>query len=155
MKRARQQFKIFVYSLILMIAVLGFNACSKDDPDYIFTFVAPMDGTEAIPPNSTTGEGYCNATYDSVSNEFSFTLTWKNLTGAPTAVNFQVPVSGGGFTNIDVTDLLLGTSANGISGYLDINQADESALINNNFFVNISTATYADGEIRGQLKKPQ
>lgn len=152
MTRAKQQFKIFGYALIVMIAVLGFNACSKDDPDYIFAFIAPLDGANAIPSNNTTGEGYCNATYDSVSNEFSFTITWENLTGAPTAINFQVPVSGGGFTNIDVTDLLLGT-ANGVSGYLNINQADESALINNNFFVNISTATYADGEIRGQLQK--
>ena len=149
----KQRFKFLVYTLIVMIAVLGFNACSKEVPDNIFTFVAPLDGTNAIPPNNTTGEGYCNATYDSVSNEFSFTITWENLTGAPTAVTFQIPVSGGGFTNIDVTDLLLGTS-NGISGYLDINQADESTLINNNFFVNISTPTYADGEIRGQLQKP-
>lgn len=152
--KVRQPFKIFCYALIVMITVLSLNACSKDDPDYIFTFVAPMNGTGAIPPNSTTAEGYCNATYDSVSNKFSFTITWKNLTGTPTAIDFQMPVSGGGFTNIDVTDLLIGT-ANGVSGYLNINQADESALINNNFFVNISTATYANGEIRGQLQKPQ
>ena len=148
----RRSFNIFCYALILIVSVLSFNACSKDDPDNIFAFVAPLDGSQAIPSNSTIAEGYCNATYDSISNKFSFTITWENLSGAPTAVNFQVPVSGGGFTNIDVTDLLLG-SANGISGYLNINQADESTLINSNFFVNISTATYTDGEIRGQLQK--
>lgn len=154
MKRAKQQFKILRYALIVMVVILGFNACSKNDPDNIFTFIAPLDGSQAIPSNSSIAEGYCNATYDSISNQFSFTITWKNLSSAPTAVNFQIPVSGGGFSNIPVT-AYPAEITNGVSGYLNINQADEATLINNNFFVNISTATYTDGEIRGQLQKPQ
>jgi len=152
--KVKQRFSIFCYALIVMVAVLAFNACSKDDPDNIFTFVAPLTGTDAIPSNSTIAEGYCNVTYDSIDNRLSFTITWEKLTGVPTAVNFQAPVSGGGFTNIPVTEFPADITS-GASGYLNISQADEPALINNNFFVNISTATYSDGEIRGQLKEPQ
>src|SRR6478752_808117 len=89
MKKINQSFNVFRSTIILIITTLIFNACSKDAPDNIFTFVATLNGSQALPPNSEAGTGTCNVTYDSISNELTYTITWKDLTGAPTAVDFQ------------------------------------------------------------------
>jgi len=152
MKKLKAPLKVFVCVFILIVTVAGFNACSKDPQDNISSFYASLDGAHAIPVNTEIGTGYCNATYDSIDNQLAYTITWQDLTSTPTSVNFQVPDADSMLVNIPVTNNF---SGNGVSGYLTIDQANESAIINSNFFVNISTTAHADGEIRGQLKKQQ
>ena len=103
MKKIKQSSDVFTCTLFLIITVFIFNACSKDVPDNEFNFSNMLDGPHAMPPNTGVGTGTCNATYDSISNQLVYTITWTDVTGTPTAVNFQAPVPGTqDFKNIPV-----------------------------------------------------
>ncbi|SFQ17022.1 CHRD domain-containing protein [Parafilimonas terrae] len=153
MNKVKQRAGILMYALIVLMTFVSFGSCKKDDiEDYIFSYVAALDGTQAMPSNSVTGTGTCNATYDSIKNQLAYTITWDGLTGTPSIINFQAPDGNGGFINMPVTNSF---SGNGVSGYLTIDQQYEASLLSYGWYVNVSTSTYGDGEIRGALLKPQ
>jgi hypothetical protein len=151
MKKNKQLFSFLLHIIISGVAVLNFSSCSKDDPDNIFAFAASLNGVQATPPNVEIGTGLCNATYDSITNKLIYTITWKELTGTPTAINFEKPVAGiPDFTNIPVTGFPAENTGS-VGGNIIIAQEDEANLLHNSFYLNINTAAYNDGEIRGQL----
>jgi hypothetical protein len=153
MNKVKKRAGILMYALIVLVTLVSFGSCKKDDiEDYIFSYVAALDGAQAIPSNSVTATGTCNATYDSIKNQLAYTITWEGLTATPSAISFQAPDGNGGFVNIPVTNSF---SGNGVSGYLTIDPQYEAALLSYTWYVNVSTPTYSDGEIRGQLLKPQ
>lgn len=150
MKKIKQCFNVFTPSVILIIIVIIFNACAKNISDNLLSFVAALNGSQAIPPNAEAGIGTCNVTYDSISNQLTYTITWKNLTGAPTSVDFQNTTTA---TEISLSNIQAETDG-GTSGNITLAQQDEADLLHKNFYVNIKTAAHSDGEIRGQLVKP-
>ena len=153
MTKIKWRFNFLAVTAFTIVILLGFNACSKEDPDYLFTFTASLTGAQALPPNAEVSTGSCNVTYDSISNELTYTIRWEDLTGAPTAINFQQPVPGlPGFTNVAVPAFPYESSAS-TSGSVIIEQEHEADLFNNNFYLNINTSTHTEGEIRGQVTK--
>jgi hypothetical protein len=153
MAKLRQRFNVLVLAVISFVILLCFNACSKDRPDYLFAFTALLNGTDALPPNNEVSTGSCNVTYDSIANELVYTIRWKDLTGAPTAINFQQPATDPpGFTNVAISSFPSQSSAS-ISGSVYIDQEHEADILNNKFYLNISTSAHTEGEIRGQLTK--
>ena len=153
MTKIKWRFSLFVLIAISVVIFLGFNACTKDRPDNLFAFTAFLDGTHALSPNTEVSTGSCNVTYDSISNELTYTIRWEDLTGAPTAINFQQPAPGiPGFINVAVPGFPSQSSAS-TSGSVTIDQEHEADLLNNNFYLNISTSAHTEGEIRGQLVK--
>jgi hypothetical protein len=153
MTNVRQRFNLLVLTVISIAILLNFNACTKESPDNLFTFTAFLTGAQALPPNAEVSTGSGNVTYDSITNELVYTIRWKDLTGAPTAINFQQPAPGlPGFTNVAVSGFPSQSSAS-TSGSVTIDQEHEADLLNNNFYLNISTSAHTEGEIRGQLTK--
>lgn len=151
MTKSRQRFSLLTLAAISVVILLNFNACSKDRPDNIFAFTTLLSGTSALPPNAESSAGSCNVTYDSIANEIIYAIRWNNLTGAPAAINFQAPVADPpGFTNIAISGFPSQSTAS-ISGSVTIDQEDEADLLNNKFYLNISTSAHPEGEIRGQL----
>jgi len=151
--KARQHFKALICAIISIVILLSFNACSKDTPDNLFLFYASLSGSQALPPNAEISTGSCNVTYDSVSNEITYTIRWKDLTAVPISINFQEPAPGvPGFTNIAIPSFPSKTSAS-TSGHVTIDQEHEADLLKDNFYLNISTSTHTEGEIRGRLEK--
>ncbi|WP_414649365.1 CHRD domain-containing protein [Chitinophaga sp.] len=45
-----------------------------------------MNGAQEVPPNSTTGSGTLSGTYDPVSYQVNYTVTWTGISGAPTGM---------------------------------------------------------------------
>ena len=151
MTKIRRRLNSLALAAISVVILLNFNACTKDRPDYLFAFNAFLDGAGALPPNAEVSTGSCNVTYDSITNELTYTMRWKDLTGAPTAINFQQPAADPpGFTNVAIPGFPSQSSAS-ISGSATIDQEHEADLLNNKFYLNISTSAHPEGEIRGQL----
>jgi len=151
MTKLRQRFNYLAPAVISVLILLTFNACSKGSSDNLFAFTALLNGTSALPPNTEASTGYCNVTYDSIANKLVYSIRWENLTGAPTAIDFQQPdANPPGFTNVTISGFPSQSSA-GISGSVTIEQQHEADLLNNKFYLNISTSAHTDGEIRGQL----
>ena len=141
------------YALFLTLLTVNFSACDKDDdsPNTKVEFSAALDGSQETPANSVSATGTCEATYDTVTNILTYTLTWTGLTDAPAAMHFHkadIGVPGG--VEIPITGFA--ASATGtLSSTATVEQEDESDLLEEKFYVNIHTALYPAGEIRGQM----
>jgi hypothetical protein len=110
---------------------------------------AMLTGTEEVPPNDSAGTGSLQATYDSESNVLNYTVTYSGLTGDPTAAHFHGPADPG--ENAPPTVPVEGSLASPISGTATLTDAQEAELLAGQWYFNLHTAQYPDGELRGQV----
>lgn len=120
-------------------------------------FAGVLQGSQQVPPNQSTASGSVAGTLDDETNTFSWLVEFNDLTGGFAILgHFHVGAEGvNGPALIDFSDQIttnpqfqLSGSANGVSVLSD---DDETALINGNFYVNIHSAEFPSGEIRGQV----
>jgi hypothetical protein len=145
----KQMTRILAFAIIS----LGLFSCKKDDPapapDPNTTFKATVNGTSEVPANASTFTG--NATLVFNNNTKIFTITVNHTVTTPTNGHIHkgaVGVSGGVIFPFLTpwTSPIVYTSA-----ALDATQeADLNAGL---YYVNIHTAAFPGGEIRGQLIK--
>ncbi|TKK68867.1 CHRD domain-containing protein [Ilyomonas limi] len=134
------------------------TACSKNDDDNNppatnANFAASLSGSQETPPNAETGTGTLTATYDANSNKLSYTLTWTGLTGAPTAMHFHKgQVGEPGDVEIPIAGFTA-AAAGTLTATATVDEDEEEDLMEGHFYVNIHTANYQAGEIRGQVLK--
>jgi hypothetical protein len=144
--------KKMINFLGLAIALTSLNSCSKDDPtpaaDPTTTFKATLNGASEVPANGSAFTGTATLTFNT--NTKVFTVTVNHNVTAPTnghihqgAVGVSGPVI---FPFASFTSPITYTSA-----ALDATQ--EGILNSNGYYVNIHTAAFPGGEIRGQLIK--
>ena len=140
-------------SIIIMACVLLFaGSCSKDEdapPDPNVVFKATLNGASEVPANASTGAGTATLTFNKDTKIFTVVVTYTGVTATASHIHKgAVGVSGGvvfGFT-APVTSPINYTSV-----ALDATQ--EADLMANLYYVNVHSATYSGGEIRGQLIK--
>jgi len=141
--------KRLIHFFVIPMLVLTFISCEDDDPpatDPIITFKAVLNGSSESTPNSSTATGNSTLTYNDNTNIFTITTTHNVV--APTMAHIHVGAIGVagpivfGFT--DPTSPINSTS-------VALNAVQEADLKANLYYVNVHTATYPGGEIRGQL----
>jgi hypothetical protein len=110
---------------------------------------AMLTGTEEVPANDSTGTGILEADYDSETNILNFTVTYDGLTGEATAAHFHGPAAPG--ENAPPTLPVEGDLASPISGTATLTDAQEAELLAGQWYLNLHTAQYPDGELRGQV----
>lgn len=114
----------------------------------IVPFNALLDAAQETTPNASTGKGWATATVDTAANTLSYYISYSGLTGAVTAAHFHGNRLHGASGGVKVG---LTATASPMSGTVSYLQADESALLSGQFYVNLHTAANGGGEIRGQL----
>jgi hypothetical protein len=132
------------------------NITSPSAPANVIAFVNnPLDGGQEVPPVSTSGSGIINAVYNDLTNELCYTVNFEldegnTLTGA----HFHGPAPQGaeagvqiGLNTSEVTDLGLSQ----LSGSVTLTEEQEEQLLNRNWYVNLHSNEFPEGEIRGQL----
>ena len=110
---------------------------------------AMLTGAEEVPANSSAGTGTVEATYDSDSNVLNYTVTYSGLTGDATAAHFHGPAAPG--ENAPPAVPVEGSLASPISGTATLTDAQEAELLGGQWYFNVHTAQYPDGELRGQV----
>jgi hypothetical protein len=110
---------------------------------------AMLSGAEEVPANDSPGTGMLEATYDSESNVLNFTVTYSGLTGDATAAHFHGPAAPG--ENAPPTLPIEGSLASPIAGTATLTDAQEAELLGGQWYFNVHTAQYPDGELRGQV----
>lgn len=134
-------------TLLAAAAVLAFSAM----PAFAETlkFTADLKGAAEVPPTDSAGTGKLEATLDTDSKVFTWTVTYEGLSGDATGAHFHAGVEGAaGDVVVPIPDPL----ASPINGNATLTDDQVTQLQGGNWYVNIHTAKFPDGEIRGQVK---
>ena len=114
----------------------------------MMTFKTELKGAMEVPPNDSAATGTADIQVDTEAKKITWTLTHSGLSGDATAAHFHGPAAAGANAGpvIDIT-------ANMASGSADLSDAQLADLQAGMLYVNVHTAKFPDGEIRGQVMK--
>ena len=136
----KSKFLVLTAGIALLIATPAYAE--------MLQFKATMDAKSATPPTDSKGTGTADVKVDTSAKTISWTIKSADLTGAVTAAHFHGPADVGAKAppEIDISDMV----EKGTSPITDAQLADLQA---GKLYLNLHTAKYPDGEIRGQVTK--
>ncbi|MGC2235418.1 MAG: CHRD domain-containing protein [Pyrinomonadaceae bacterium] len=142
--------KVFGNLIIVTLFVFLLSTAAQAE-----TFFAYLNGTQEVPAVATNATGYARVFLNESAGMISFTVVYNNLSSAQNASHIHtgaLGVSGPVTINFGVTGGTSGT----ISGTAAITPAQIVLLRSHQFYVNVHSANFGGGEIRGQLgiKRP-
>jgi hypothetical protein len=122
----------------------------------IYSLFASLDGSQEVPATGSTGTGIGNMTYDDVSNQLNWNISFSGLTSGTTLAHFHGPAAPGVIASPVITiplDASLGMTSGTLIGMATLaNETQESELLSNLWYINIHTTNFGGGEIRGQVQ---
>lgn len=137
-----------VIPALLAFAVFSTASCALAET---VNLKASLKGSDEVPPNSSTGTGTLQATYDTANKQLSYTVDYSGLTGNATAAHFHGPADPD--KNAGVVVPVQGSAASPIKGTATLTDAQAADLLAGKWYFNIHTEANKPGEIRGQVTK--
>jgi hypothetical protein len=104
-----------------------------------------------VPPTDSTATGKVEATFDTETKVFTWTVTYDGLTGAATSAHFHGPAKEG--ENAGPVVPIEGDLASPLNGNATLDDQQATDLQGGLLYFNIHTEKFPDGEIRGQVVK--
>jgi CHRD domain len=147
--------------LLLSFAVAGlfiFSSCTSDklDDEVLSATNLPMSGLQEVPQRLTSGNGSMDFVYNRDSRTLSYTVRWNSLTGPVVQAHIHGTAQKGVNAGIlqDWTTPIPKAVSGTYSGSVLIDGVvfREEDLLLGRYYVNIHTAMYPGGEIRGQIE---
>lgn len=133
---------------ICLLAGVLLLACSIARAEtHIYNF--GLDGAQAGFPQSA-GSGVGHVTYDDVTNQLNWTVTYQNLPTGVINSHFHGPALPGVQAGV-VVPQLNGFASPQIGGPVTLTDTQESQLLGGLWYYNIHTNFAPGGEIRGQV----
>jgi hypothetical protein len=114
------------------------------------TYTARLNGRSEVPKTDSKGTGKLDATFDTQSKAFNYTLTFDGLTGPATAAHIHGPATRKESAGV-VAPLGDKNPTSPITGTVTLTDDQAKALASSKLYVNVHTAANAGGEIRGQI----
>lgn len=122
-------------------------------------FMAILLGASEVPPVTSSGFGVAFFGYDIGTNRFEVGTAFSGLTGEPLVAHIQRGAAGvNGPIAFTFSDALFsdatpfGFAGGSLPARGTLSGEDEVSLFAGSLYVNIGTATFPEGEIRGQLR---
>jgi CHRD domain len=115
------------------------------------TYKAMLNAQSEVPPNDSKGAGSAELTYDTTTKMLTWTVTFSDLSGPPTAAHFHGPAEAG--KNAGVAVLIGNNPTSPAKGTATLTDAQAADLAGGRWYVNVHTAANRGGEIRGQVAK--
>ena len=114
----------------------------------MLTFTAKMDGASAVPPDDSKATATADVKVDTAAKTITWTIKYADLTGPATMAHFHGPAAVGVSAppEIDISKSIE-------SGTAPITDAQLADLQAGKLYINIHTAKFPGGEIRGQVVK--
>ena len=118
----------------------------------MLSYKAELKGSSEVPPNASKGTGSVALTYDPAEKKLSWTGSYSGLSGPVSVAHFHGPAAAGKNAGIavGVASGNLPASFEGSATLTDVQAADLAA---GRWYLNLHTAAYPAGEIRGQVVK--
>lgn len=117
-----------------------------------FELKAELKGSNQVPPNTSTGTGSLVLTFDPAERKLSWKGSYSGLTGPVTAAHFHGPAAEGRNAGIALVIATNGLSPS-FEGSALLSPAQVADLLAGRWYVNLHTAAYPAGEIRGQVRR--
>ena len=114
-------------------------------------FKVELRGQNEVPPVDVKATGTANVTYDTVSKQLSWTVTFSGLTGDATAAHFHGPAGPGETAKVLVP--IGNKPASPATGSATLTDEQAADLLAGRWYINVHTAANRPGEIRGQVLK--
>ena len=127
-----------------MTSVLAIGSASAE----MLAFKSTLNGASETPPTDSAGTGTADVKIDTDKKEVTWTITYSGLTGDATAAHFHGPAGVGEKAGPEID--ISGKIESGSSPLTDAQLADFQA---GKIYLNIHSAKFPDGEIRGQVEK--
>ncbi|MCS4509006.1 CHRD domain-containing protein [Xylophilus ampelinus] len=123
---------------------------AKPDPDaHLATFTTRLAGTNEVPPNGSMGTGTVDALFDRNTMLLRWKMSYSNLSGPPAMAHFHGPAAIG--TNAPPAITFRAPLTSPYDGRATLTQAQAAELLAGRWYVNLHTAQYPGGELRGQM----
>jgi hypothetical protein len=119
----------------------------------VINYSVALSGASEVPPNDSPGTGTVEATFDTDTKAFTWTIEYSGLTGDATAAHFHGPAAPD--ANAGPVIPIEGNLMSPISGTATLTDDQADELQAGMWYFNIHTAQYPDGELRGQLTAMQ
>lgn len=131
-------------SLAAAVALAAFSPALAE----MKKFSATLAGSQEVPSNNSAGTGMAEVEYDAATQQIKWTVTYSGLSGPLTAAHFHGPADPGENAGPMVTIQRLDAE---LQGTAELSKEQEAALNDGKMYINLHTAQFPDGEIRGQL----
>jgi hypothetical protein len=137
-----------------LVVTLTLAGCGSMRPSQKNDFYqAAMSGAQEVPAASTPARGTAEVELNRATLELSWKVTYQGLTGPASAAHIHGPAAAG--SNAGVVVPFTNVTAQPIQGKTTITPAQAADLAAGRWYVNVHTAQYPGGEIRGQLQMRQ
>jgi hypothetical protein len=137
--------RFFAFS-IFVLTLISCNDDDSNDGPSITTFTASINGANEVPANNSTATGTATLSFNNTTKVISITVTHTLTTITMGHIHLGAAGSNGGvvFPFSSVASPIAFTS-------VALTPSQEADLKANLFYVNLHSATFPGGEIRGQL----
>jgi hypothetical protein len=113
------------------------------------TFTADLNGERQAPPTDSRAKGRGDFTYDDTRKKLSWTITYWGLSDKAKSAHLHGPASEGANADKMITVSPLQSP---IKGAAILTEQQVKALTAGDMYIDLHTAKFPDGEIRGQLE---
>jgi hypothetical protein len=137
------------------LLALGLAGCGQMRPSQkMDIFEATLSGTQEVPPNTSPGRGTAEVQVNSNTNTLTWKVTYSGLSGPATGAHIHGPAAPGANAGI-LVPFTGNLNAQPVQGQAQITPAQMGDLSAGMWYVNIHSAQFPGGEIRGQLRRRQ
>ena len=146
---------------VALSSTLLLTACDKDDdenltPNPKYSISGAASGSQEIPAVSTPATGSLTGSYDTVSKQLIYSISWTGLSGDATVAHFHGPAfpdeSAPPIQDLSIiTNGIAGSAADTITASAELH----TALLAGKLYYNIHTVANPAGEIRGMVNISQ
>ncbi len=134
---------------MVLVALVFFAPSAHAAP--ILVYEAFLAGVNETPPNASPGTGFGTVTLDDAMDMFTVDMTWQGLGAPATAAHIHGPGAPGVAAPVIFPFTIVAGTSGHFMGTFAINAMQLDWLQTGLLYMNIHTANFPGGEIRGQL----
>lgn len=112
---------------------------------------ADLSGAQEVPANGSLGTGSASITFDDVTNQLDWNIIFSGLSGPVSGAHFHGPALPGANAGVQVNIGAISGFISPMVGSTTISAAAATDLLNGLWYINLHTAMFPGGEIRGQV----
>ena len=138
---------VYLAGAMVLAIPFGFMTAASAE---VIKLQAELKGSNEVPPNTSSGSGKAEASFDTGTKVLTYTVTFAGLTGPALGAHFHGPSEPGKNAGIALPFKSAESPVNGTATLTDAQSAD---LLAGKWYANIHTAANPGGELRGQMTK--